>query len=291
MNTKASTGGFTLLEMVVVLAILAVVTALATREIGYVQDQQRFETSQRSLEAIRGAILGSPDDRAPDGTRTVSGFVADMGRLPLSLPELWVNPAPSFGAFDLRPATAANMAPGQTAEADAEVFVPGGWRGPYVRLSMGATNFMDGWGNVVVFQTAASDPVLVVGHLGADSRTGGVGYDRDDTNSVVVSTPHYTSTAAGYLTLRPSGTGTVSGAVTVRLFGPYSNDASRIAALSSAPTNVVLGTNTVQVPWVITGATMGPRVARVNFAGTPVGRAVPVLLRNGANVVNLDVDL
>ena len=90
--------GFTLLELVVVLAILAIVTAIATREIGQVQDQQRYQATQRGIREMEDAIFGSPSDRAPDGAPLAGGFVSDMGRMlavsnaEYELHELWEYP-------------------------------------------------------------------------------------------------------------------------------------------------------------------------------------------------------
>src|SRR5262245_36481323 len=52
--------GFTLLELVVVLTILAVVTTLAMRSIDGLQDEARYDASQRLLQDIEFAVLGSP---------------------------------------------------------------------------------------------------------------------------------------------------------------------------------------------------------------------------------------
>src|SRR4051794_2579572 len=112
LRNRKGPAGFTLLELVVVLAILAVVTALATRALSTLEDQRRFEATQRGLAELDAAVLGSPNDRAPDGSQIASGFVADMGRLPrtvgspeLTLQELWLS---TGAAFDARRATTTN---------------------------------------------------------------------------------------------------------------------------------------------------------------------------------------
>ena len=205
---------FTLLELVVVLAILAVVTTLAIRSLDGLEDQSRYEKNVRGFEELSAAVLGSPDDRAADGTRTVSGFVADMGRLPkavadengnLTLAELWEKPQ-GVDKFDVRQAIANNCTPSNLA--DEEVVVPGGWRGPYLRLPIGATAWLDGWGNPMSSPAASlpDDPygigyarlrnrdddddmtagqeIRIIRHLGADGRVGPSnqlyrGYDKD----------------------------------------------------------------------------------------------------------------
>ena len=82
--------GFTLLEMVVVLGIMAVLALVAVKALEPVADQSRYEATQRTLTNIEEAILGGQDLRQPDGTPIISGFIADVGRPPLvqgSLPE------------------------------------------------------------------------------------------------------------------------------------------------------------------------------------------------------------
>lgn len=158
MKSRNRSTAFTLLELVVVLAILSIVTVLAMRSIGGIEDQRRFETNQRELQDLSDAVVGSSDDRATDGSRTISGFVADMGRLPQTVasgsivldgqPALTLDELATAGtnpAFDVRFATTANGV--SSNDADGQVLVPGGWRGPYLRLPLGAVTLLDGWGN------------------------------------------------------------------------------------------------------------------------------------------------
>ena len=206
---------FTLLELVVVLAILAVVTTLAVRSLDGLEDQSRYEKNVRGFDELSAAVLGSPDDRAADGTRTVSGFVADMGRLPkavadgngnLTLAELWKGPTDNRFKFNVWQAIAVNCTPSNLA--DQEVVVPSGWRGPYLRLPIGTTTLLDGWGNPMSSPAASSpdDPdgigyarllnsddddgitadqeIRIIRHLGANGRVDpsnplNSGYDKD----------------------------------------------------------------------------------------------------------------
>ena len=78
-----SHSGLTLIELVVVLAILAVLAGVAVRSLEPIADQARYEATQKSLESAKNAIV---EDRIQSsGARHVSGFVSDMGRLPESL--------------------------------------------------------------------------------------------------------------------------------------------------------------------------------------------------------------
>ena len=106
------------LTLVVVIAILAVLSTVALRSLTGVVSQARFEATQRTLDQIYEAIVGAANDRQPDGTLVISGFIADMGRPPraqlatnasgvfLTLNELLSPPAGAL-LFDVRPATTA----------------------------------------------------------------------------------------------------------------------------------------------------------------------------------------
>ncbi len=161
--------GFTLLEMVVVIAILAVLATVAIKSVDGRVDQSRYETTQRQLQEIEDATLGPQNVRQPDGTLLASGFLSDVGRLPLSMPaiaadgtaqlngdgvqayqpaELWSTPN-SLQAFSLVQATELDPSElnGGTLASPQDVFVPCGWRGPYLRMSPGTVLLKDGWGS------------------------------------------------------------------------------------------------------------------------------------------------
>lgn len=319
---------FTLLELVVVLAILAAVTALAVRALDGVDDQRRFESAQRGLEELEFAVLGSPDDRAADGSRTVSGFVADMGRLPrtvgvtdLAPRELWENPGVPF---DVRAAVVANGV--AVADEDPQVLVPGGWRAPYLRLGIGAATLLDGWGNPVTSPanpsppnpdttgyarlrdasdnpiTAAGQEIRIVRHLGANGRldAADTAYDRDE--PLAFTNDKFQAALIGQVevlkedsppTAAPTDT---ADTVTIRVFGP---NPANPAQISVASVTVPFATN--PVTWSIpaaAGATIGPRVVRayfndVNGSGTTTFRKSPVknvTLQAGANQLALTID-
>ena len=262
MSRPSGKGGFTLLELAIVLAILGVLTMLATREIGQVQDQQRFEASQRGLDTIREDVWGSPDDRAPDGSGVRAGFVADVGRLPDRLDELWTNTT-GLGAFAVTKGVE-----------DSEVRVSGGWRGPYVRLSWNATNLLDGWGNA--YTSRLETGVWKVGHLGADGAEGGTNYDQE----VFIDFKENEAKAWvwGQVEVNTNLLAGSNATVRVRVFHP-DGTSEEISGLSSAciSTNVISWTNSVPVP-------IGLRPVRAYLVGTDRKSAIRyVSLRSGTN--------
>jgi prepilin-type N-terminal cleavage/methylation domain-containing protein len=289
------TAAFTLLEMVVVLAILAIVTAMATRVISHVEDQRRFESSQHGLDELRDAVLGSPEDRAADGTRTVSGFVADMGRLPhtvlsanvdgnntsaLTLQELWVPPLQPADLFNLRFAIVDNGVPLE--ERDMQVRVPGGWHGPYLQLSTGAHTFTDGWGNGYISPTVPGDPDLsrlcevdgtpingenttigLVRNLGANNISevpgGNHGYDEDQI--VAFTADRYVATElSGEVEVLDEDHSIIQATgdtVTVKLFAPDPFDPSKIIIFKT--TDLPVTPDSKQVSFTISaGANPNP---------------------------------
>jgi prepilin-type N-terminal cleavage/methylation domain-containing protein len=318
-------GGFTLLELVIVLAILAVVTAVATREVGYVQDQHRFESSQRGLEELQEAVLGLSSALPADGAPQAAGFVADMGRLPrtagttnLLLSELWGNPG---APFDIRAAVSSNGVP--VGEEDPQVLVPGGWRGPYVRLRLGAATLRDGWGNAYSspLDATLADPdgagyarlrdiadlplvstgqeVRVIRHLGANGRRclEDTGYDQD--MAIAFSNEAVMAGLKGVVEVQGADSAAnpdPSALIAIRAFAPDPANASRIKVYG---TNVVFAANPViwEIP-LTAGLTIGPRVVRAYVVSAGGGVVYPrtksavrtVTLRAGVNLLNLTID-
>jgi prepilin-type N-terminal cleavage/methylation domain-containing protein len=287
--------GMTLLELVVVIAILAVLMTVAMRSMTGVAQQSRFEATQRTLENIQEAILGPANDHQPDGSRVINGFIADIGRLPqamlatnsdgttsLTLNEL-LSPPTGALPFAVRQATGTNLADSSLSLSwDTNVWIPCGWRGPYLRLAVGETAITDGWGvalanpapavtNVVLLYRPdlspvanPGDPIGVVVSLGADGVPGGTGYDSDlsvtasnYTASLVVTVSMYDTN--GVAINSPSTNGDQ---VVVRVFGPDPENIGKIAA--QALTNSLIGgpLNYLFTNSPALALTQGPRAVR-----------------------------
>jgi len=166
-------------ELLIVLVILAIMTTVAITATDSLVDQGRYDATQRTLTNIQDAIVGPVGQREPDGSLLITGFVADMGRLPVlvnaasdPLRELWdpssMLPAQAYAlqnvAIPLTPTLSYTMS------------LPCGWRGPYLRLPTGTTGqLIDGWGNPFDSLTAAGAlvnvgaPVNVVRSRGQDN--------------------------------------------------------------------------------------------------------------------------
>ena len=184
--------GFTLIELVLVLIILAILASAALNLVEVQVDQTRFETTQRTINNVENAIF--VEKQGADGRSFMSGFAVDMGRPPmtledpedatiLTLRELW---APTgLPAYQSLPATADNVSTttdsdGDTVAADQNVRISAGWRGPYLQLPVGATQLTDGWGHRMVSLTTGTTGADY-SHLRADG----------DEDITVVNTPVY----------------------------------------------------------------------------------------------------
>ena len=165
--------GLTLLELVVVVAILAVLTGVAVRTASNFGMEARDEATRRTVEAFRGALVGNGTRGAGVAGAETSGFVADMGRLPRSdarmlgdlgwvvdVGELHAEQVPAglvpFGVHGVSAQTTELMwVGGSPGTHDGLVLsgglrVPAGWRGPYLRRAVGESVLSDGWGKPLV---------------------------------------------------------------------------------------------------------------------------------------------
>ena len=126
--------GFTLVELLLILFILGSLALLGTAVVDGVDEQSRYDETKQRLILIKRAIVGDAN-RTVNGEPEISGFVADMGRLPDCLRELLdgkcadADPDPAAWALD----------------AQSGIWV--GWRGPYLETLPGrdGLSFPDGW--------------------------------------------------------------------------------------------------------------------------------------------------
>ncbi len=317
----------TLLELLLVLSILAILTTIVTRTVSGVTDQSRYEATQRTLTHIRAAVLGDSNDRQPDGQRIITGFIADLGRPPqLSLvtntegtfiapSEMWQRP-PSMLPYALREATSSNVTAPD--EVDPEVYVPCGWRGPYLEFPPGESFLRDGWGTPLANSLPLATNTARL--LRPDGTAAGLG----DTLGAVVSTgpaplgstgdspydgilrvdipaTQYTAELAGQVSVRDSAGNLVSPSsspsytLLVKVFAPDPEGSGRIAAVTfSQPFKAN------PMSYVFNGTlTHGPRVLRAYLVAGALGAPGAVtrrsavtylLLQAGMNLKDIIVD-
>jgi hypothetical protein len=175
--------GFSLVELTVVLLLITLIASVAVRETSELGFQVRYDQTKERLEMIKQAILGNPK-QIVNGQQAISGFAADMGRLPGTPREL-LQPAACLTATSVLPDIYFECVdPGETwtwfnipctdnvsvTQAACEA-VPAtwlgwrvhtatqmglGWRGPYLSITSSPNSvdaFTDAWGT-----TTADDP-------------------------------------------------------------------------------------------------------------------------------------
>lgn len=303
--------GMTLVELVVVLAILVALAGTALLATEGLVDQGRRDATVRTLEALREAVIGREGLIDANDKPWVRGFVADMGRLPAvsdpagvdALEELWSPIGLSQFVIDKVPASDENtLDPG----VQGGVQVAAGWRGPYVQLPLGLTSVLDGWGSQLIAknatgaQAAPGESIAQITSLGANGIEGGTGYDADLT--VVFQSdvaPFQGPLQHGDVAVRITG---LQGGeqIILRLYGP----------LNGQPSTWLQQPAVVETPGgdgyaTFTDVPIGPRVLRVyilNGAPTPVdtepfddpaihGPIVPIMVVAGGLTpvaINLD---
>lgn len=278
LSRERETGGMTLIELLVVLTILAILSAAAVVSTEAVLSQGRFEATQRTMRSVEEAVLGPDRLRTEDGTIATAGFVADVGRLPVAVEvlvdgetemqpvELWENVSglPEFGF--------------KPAPDDSDVVLPCGWRGPYLRLPVGADLLSDGWGGRFELldesgnPTAAGEEVAMIRSLGADALEAeepGEVYSRDTeiafTSAVAPVTNRYQTSISVTVWQRRSDDGGLevpsgSGQLTVRLYGSEEGD------IAATPVSVPLQASDVEgrtpVQLLFDQVALGPHVIR-----------------------------
>lgn len=176
LNLTHKQRAFTLVE---VLVVMLIVVALASVTLDFTKDfafQGRYEVTKDRYEKLKRAIIGQPDVLI-NGQPDISGFVADMGRLPRNIQELLVQNycMPDYtisdNTIDGRPVayttnkdwcigtyTAATVKwVEQTAwVAQTATSLEYGWKGPYLTIQkpdFELDAFSDGWGNIATANT------------------------------------------------------------------------------------------------------------------------------------------
>jgi prepilin-type N-terminal cleavage/methylation domain-containing protein len=108
--------GFTLIELVMMIIIVGIISAIAVTKMSSSLDSARTENTKSEMKALSAAMVGNPDLNTA-GKRTDFGYVGDVGSLPPDLDALVENPGFST------------------------------WNGPYIERGNDASAFkQDGWG-------------------------------------------------------------------------------------------------------------------------------------------------
>lgn len=139
--------GFTLIELIVSLTIMATLATVLIRSSVGLQDQSRYEQTVGQFNKIKSAIVNV---QTVNGVPLVNGFLADMGRLPISLSELLSMPLCSDGISTSQAICTGNSGYWYGWQQDLASGLWYGWHGPYLQsnYAVSATYALsDGWGN------------------------------------------------------------------------------------------------------------------------------------------------
>lgn len=108
---RRATAGFTLIEIVIIIAVLTILATAITPAILQQVMDTKIESTRKEAKALYEAIAGRPD--VPGSF----GFVGDMGRLPATFEEL-VRPRPGTLLYSTTNTRGVGM----------------GWKGPYINV-------------------------------------------------------------------------------------------------------------------------------------------------------------
>ena len=143
--------GFTLLEVIVVLSVIAIFAAVVTPSFVQEIGQARIDATQDETQVLYEAMVG------PSTGETRFGFVGDIGRLPNSFQEL----AQQSGLPAYTTSTVRNVGIG--------------WRGPYVNTGTSTNDYLtDGFGRD--YTGAASGQVRSAGPDGVANNADDIVY-------------------------------------------------------------------------------------------------------------------
>ncbi len=148
--TRGSSLGFTLIEVIVVIAVLSILASMAVPLAAKVIDQSRTEATRKQMEEIHKLIVGDP-------ALGTAGYVGDMGRLPQSPPA--------------QPLRLLNEQLGQRNPTLQLLGVRMGWWGPYVNSGFSQQAYRnDAWGTPYAYGNPGAGQIT---SYGPDHNPGG----------------------------------------------------------------------------------------------------------------------
>ncbi len=88
-GVKKNSAGFTLLELIIVIAILGILVSVVVPAFGYITGKQYDKLTREKLEAVRTAIAGPQNTYDERGLRVVRGYAGDLDALPKLYKCVW----------------------------------------------------------------------------------------------------------------------------------------------------------------------------------------------------------
>lgn len=185
---KRKNAGFTLLELVVVVAVMGLISSMAMDVYTDNSNQKRFEATKERLAEIKFAIIGDPMMRVGSQAITEGSFFKDMERLPTNIKELVEYSVHNAHCVDSSNTSASTYTTESTCLAvTGHKWVH--WQGPYLNSQSvgGHLVFQDAWGNNggvdFGWEVTSSTNSFKVQSIGLDRIQGTVGplnqYEKD----------------------------------------------------------------------------------------------------------------
>lgn len=138
MRRRTGVDGFTLIEVVVVIAVVSILAGMAVPYAVKIIDQSRQEATKKEMVDLYDAILGDP--KVP-----TAGYLGDMGALPATLDRL-------------------NTRGAQAGPTTGALGVKYGWYGPYMNAGFDAAGYLaDGWGTNYAWNNPAAGQIRSAG--------------------------------------------------------------------------------------------------------------------------------
>lgn len=139
--------GFTLIELVMVIVIIAVVGMIAAQKVSVLINNFRIEETKKEMDQLAMAIVGNPN-LENNGVRTSFGYVGDVGAMPTNLAALVTNP----GSYS----TWKGPYIGNSFEQDATDAGTDAWGTSYTYSSSGTSITSTGSGSNIIRRFASS---------------------------------------------------------------------------------------------------------------------------------------
>ena len=88
---KLGQGGFTLIELVIIIVVLGILAAVAIPKFSTIMESSKTATTREELQTLKKAIIGNPQV-VSSGVVIDRGFMGDIGFIPSLLVDLAVKP-------------------------------------------------------------------------------------------------------------------------------------------------------------------------------------------------------